>query len=225
MSTAEMPYRARHAVPRRPAASGATLRRVAGTAATVAAVAVPLAAAGSAQAAAAPLGDLGGALPTGFALPTLETPLSVNDTQLPIRGVGASFTPAQAVAEGTRQLTTRLNSALPLGSMVPAALPNPDQPLQVAPGLLDDGALGTLSQRLAPQTQNITGSVVGQTAPLVGRLHQAGLPTVGDVTGQVSQTSLPAVGTVGGLTKSLPVTTALGPNSPVTGALNSVGGL
>lgn len=225
MSTAEEPYQARHAAPRRPAASSAALRRVACTAATVAAVAVPLAAAGAAQAAATPLGDLGAALPTAFSLPTLETPLSVSGTRLPMHQAGAALTPTQAVADGARQLTGRLASALPVGSMVPTVLPNPAQPLQVAPGLLDEGTLGTLSQRLAPQTQNITGAVVGQTAPLVDRLHQAGMPTVGDVTGQVSQTSLPGVGTVGGLTKSLPVTTALGPNSPVTGALNSLGGL
>lgn len=82
--------------------------------------------------------------------------------------------------------------------------------------------LDTLSQRLSPHTQVITGLVVRQTAPLVGGLHQVGLPTVGDVTGQISRTALPGVGPVGGLTTTLPVTTALGPNSPVTGALNNI---
>jgi len=230
MSTSEEPYHARHAVPRRPSASGPALRRavytrLVSTAATVAAGAVPLAAAGAAQAATTPLGDLGGELPAALSAPMLNTPLSVNGMRLPVNQVGAALAPGQAVTDGARQLTGRLTSALPLGTMVPAVLPDPAQPLQVAPSLLNDGALGTLSQGLTPQTQNITGTVVGQTAPLVGRLHQAGLPTVGDVTGQMSQAALPGVGTVGGLTKSLPVTTALGPNSPVTGALNSLSGL
>ncbi|HEU5332626.1 MAG TPA: hypothetical protein VFU73_07680 [Actinocrinis sp.] len=234
MSTPEEPYRARHAAPRRPAASGAAPRRAASTrlvstrlaytAAAVAAGAVPLAAAGAAQAAATPLSGLAGELPAALSAPMLNAPLSVNGTQLPVTRAGAALTPTQALADGTRQLTARLASALPVNTVVPEMLPNPAQSLQMA-GLLDGGAVGTLSQGLTPQTQSITGAVAGQTAPLVGRLHQAGLPTVGDVTGQVSQTALPGVGTVGGLTKALPVTAALGPNSPVTGALNSLGGL
>lgn len=220
MSTSEAPYRARHAAPRR-----AGYRRFVYSAAAVAAGAVPLAAAGAAHAAATPLGDLGGQVPAALSMPALNTPLSVNGAQLPVSRAGSPFTAGQALSAGAHQLTSRLSSALPLGTMVPAVLPDPNQPLQAVPGLLDDAALGTLSQGLEPQTQSITGTVVGQTAPLVGRLHQAGLPTVGDVTGRVSQTSLPGVGAVGGLTESLPVTTALGPNSPVTGALNSLSGL
>ena len=220
MSTSEAPYRARHAAPRR---SGC--RRFVYSAAVVAAGAVPLAAAGAAHAAAAPLGDLGGELPAVFSLPALNTPISVDSAHLPVGRATTSFTAAQAVNAGAHVLTSRLNSALPLGTVMPAVLPDPNQPLQAMSSLLDDGPLGTLSQGLEPQTQSITGAVVGQTSPIVGQLHQAGLPTVGDVTGQVSQTSLPGVGAVGGLTESLPVTSALGRNSPVTGALNSLSGL
>jgi hypothetical protein len=231
MSTSREPYRARHAAPRGATAPSAALRRAACAAAAVAAGAVPLVSAGAAQAATGPLGDLfpagaaQSATLSGVALPSINAPLGLSDAALPLNQATLALAPTQAMMTGTQQLTDHLTSALPLNNLVPSVLPDANNPLQVAPNLLQTGALGNLSQGLAPQTQDLTGAVVGQTAPLVNGLHQAGVPTVGDVTGQVSAATLPGVGTVGGLTKSLPVTSVLGPNSPVTGALNNLGQL
>ena len=59
----------------------------------------------------------------------------------------------------------------------------------------------------------------------MSQLRRTGVPTVGDLTGGLSATRLPVVGTVGSVTQTLPVTTLLGNESPVTGALQNVSGL
>jgi hypothetical protein len=199
-------------------------------AAAVAAGAVPLAGAAAAQAAATPLGDLSSLVPgvasdlplSSMALSGLDAPMAVDDNAVPTDQAALAPSPAQQVSAEAQQVANRLTSTLPVGNMVPGVLTADGAPLQVAPNLLHEGALGTLSGGLAPQAQDVTGAVVGQTAPLVGELHQAGVPTAGEMTGRLSQTALPGIGTVGSLTQSLPVTSVLGPNSPVTGALNNL---
>ncbi len=130
-----------------------------------------------------------------------------------------------ALTDGAQRTAERLTSALPLSNLVPELAATSGGPLQLAPNVLRDGAVGTLTSGLAPQTRDLTGGLVGQAQPLVSQLRQTGVPTVGDLTGGLSATQLPIVGTVGSVTQTLPVTTLLGTESPVTGALQSISGL
>jgi hypothetical protein len=131
----------------------------------------------------------------------------------------------RALTDGAQASVERLTSALPLGNLVPALASASGGPLQLAPHVLTNGALGTLTAGIAPQTTELTGGIIGQAEPLVSQLHQSGVPTVGDLTGGLSSTQLPVVGTVGSITQTLPVTSLLGGDSPVTGALQNLNGL
>jgi hypothetical protein len=130
-----------------------------------------------------------------------------------------------ALTDGAQRTAERLTSALPLSNLVPELASTSGGPLQLAPNVQRAGAVGTLTSGLAPQTRDLTGGLVGQAQPLVSQLRQTGVPTVGDLTGGLSATQLPIVGSVGSVTQTLPVTTLLGTESPVTGALQSISGL
>ena len=82
--------------------------------------------------------------------------------------------------------------------------------------------MGSLSSGVAPQAKGVTGSVAGQSAPLVSQLQRSGVPTVGGLTGNVADSPLPGFGTVSGLTGSLPVTSMLASNSAVSDSLTNV---
>jgi len=131
----------------------------------------------------------------------------------------------RALTDGATRTAGRLTSALPLANLVPQLASTAGGPMQLAPNVLSEGALGTLTGGVAPQASDLAGGLVGQTSPLVAQLHHTGVPTVGDLTTQLSGTQLPVVGTVGSLTGTLPVTTVLGNSSPVTGTLQNLSGL
>lgn len=155
----------------------------------------------------------------GRRLAATAAALTVGAVPLACAGPAAAATPAQ-----TDLSTLGLpNLALPFG------LPDSIDPLTagvpIAQNVLHEGALGTLASGFAPQTDALTGGVIGQAAPLVAQLRQTGVPTVGDLTGKLSETQLPMVGSVGSLTQALPVTSMLGADGPVTGALQNVGGV
>lgn len=176
------------------------------------------------------VGDLG-LIPHRAAQPPLvrSAPLPLEST-LYADGAGlntASLTTAadRALTDGAQRTAQRLAAALPLANIVPQLASASDGPLQLAPQVLHEGALGTLNSGVAPQVTDLAGGLIGQTAPLVSQLRRSGVPTVGDVTARLSATELPVVGTVGSLTQTLPVTTVLGTQSPVTGALQSLSGL
>ena len=196
----------RHAAPAKPAG-----RRLAVAAAALAAGALPLACAGTAAAATAPqdapmLPTLG--LPDSAGPLAGSLPLAGN---LPVTDLVTGMTAAE-----------RPTSALPLSNLVPQLAPASGGPLQLAPNVLRESAVGTLASGLSPQTRDLTGGLAGQAQPLVSQLRQTGVPTVGDLTGGLSSTQLPVVGTVGSVTQTLPVTTLLGTESPVTGALQNL---
>jgi hypothetical protein len=122
----------------------------------------------------------------------------------------------------TQRAATQLAEALPLNNVMPQLSQGP---LALAPDVLHQGALGTLTAGFSPQADELAGGVISQAAPLVSQLRQGGVPTVSDLTGKLSGTQLPMVGSVGSLTQTLPVTTVLGADSPVTGALQNLGSL
>lgn len=181
------------------------------------------------------VGDLGGIIPQR---PAQEAPmirsarpvaqpetLASNAEKMALNASGLATTADRALTGGAQQAAERLTGALPLANLVPALASTSSGPLQLAPNVLRAGALGTLTSGLSPQTRDLTGGVVGQAQPLVSQLRQTGVPTVADVTGSLSSTQLPVVGTVGSVTQTLPVTTLLGTESPVTGALQNLSGL
>ena len=129
------------------------------------------------------------------------------------------------LSEQAQRATSRLAEALPLNNLIPQLASASGGPLQLAPNVLHEGALGKLASGLTPQTDELAGGVINQATPLVSQLRQTGVPTVGDLTGKLSETQLPMVGSVGSLTQTLPVTSMLGADSPVTGALQNVGSL
>lgn len=155
------------------------------------------------------------------------------------RQVAAS---ARQVAFGTGDLANAADRLLagqarrataPLAEVLPLHQPDPmpqltaasGAALRLVPHVLHQGALGKLTTGFAPQAEAVTGGVIGRAAPLAAQLRRSGVPTVGDLTGKLSETPLPLVGSVGNLTRTLPVTSALGADSPVTDALQNVGSL
>ena len=125
----------------------------------------------------------------------------------------------------TQRAATQLTEALPINNVMPQLAAESGGPLALAPNVLRQGALGTLTAGISPQADQLAGGVIGQATPLVSQLRQGGVPTVSDLTGKLSGTQLPMVGSVGSLTQTLPVTSVLGADSPVTGALQNVGSL
>ncbi|HZP55093.1 hypothetical protein [Actinocrinis sp.] len=140
-------------------------------------------------------------------------------------GTGNLANAADRLLSGqTQRAATQLAEALPVNNVMPQ-LAASGGALGLAPNVLHQGALGTLTSGLSPQADALAGGVIGQAAPLVSQLRQGGVPTVSDLTGKLSGTQLPMVGSVGSLTQTLPVTGVLGADSPVTGALQSAGSL
>ena len=241
-------------------------RNLAATAAVLTAGALPLAAAGSAFADAAPalgsplsalpLGSSADSLPLGIgemaqplnaALPLTGTlanavTSSVGSGDLPVGGVLGTDTPqtqtreaamtGQATAEAanlatrTSRLGSRLTSALPVAGLVTEVAPAmAGGPMQLAPTVLRDGTVGTLTDGFGARAMQLAGGVVGQVHPAVAQLQQQGVPTVGDVTTSLSQTQVPVFGSVGGLTSAVPVSEMVGDQSPVLGTVGAASGL
>jgi hypothetical protein len=97
--------------------------------------------------------------------------------------------------------------------------------MQLAPTLLQDGTVGTLTNGFGGKSMEITNGVVGQAQPMVAQLQKQGVPTVGAVTTSLSQSKLPVFGSVGGLTAAVPVSEMVGGGSPVLGTVGAVSGL
>lgn len=240
-------HRGRHAAPNaRSLPSGrvayeSTARRLAAAAAAITAGALPLGYPSNASAATThPAGSPDLAL---FALPinlpgapeavAAEIPLS---SDLPL----SSALGTANLAKATDQLLKR--QARRAGAQLAEALPLPRADvlpqlaaaqlttssggaLPLVPQTLHEGALGKLTTGFTPPVDALITNVVGRAAPLAARLRQDGVPTVGDLTGRLSGTPLPMVGSVGDLTRTLPVSSALGSDSPVTTALEDVSSL
>ena len=159
-------------------------------------------------------GDLpvGGLL--GTASPQAQTRAAQMDRQ-------AAFETA-ALASGTTQMTGRVASAVPVAGLLDQVAPAASgQRARMAPAAAQDGGTGLLAEGVGARTTELTSRFVGRMGPVVGQLHTAGVPTVGDVTSTLSQTRMPMFGTVGGLTSAVPVTQVLGDGSPVVGALGA----
>jgi hypothetical protein len=181
------------------------------------------------------IGDLGGILPQRApqAAPMTRSAdamarpatLAANAESMALSAGNLAATADHTLTSGAQAATERLTSALPLSNLVPQLASASGGPLQLAPNVLREGAVGTLTSGLSPQARDLTGGLVGQAQPLVSQLRQTGVPTVGDLTGGLSSTQLPVVGTVGSVTQTLPVTTLLGTESPVTGSLQNLSGL
>lgn len=128
---------------------------------------------------------------------------------------------------GQRRAADPLDEAVPprRPDLMPQLTTTSGAALRLVPHMLHQGALGKLTSGFTPQAEALTGGVIGRAAPLAAQLRRSGVPTVGDLTGKLSDTPLPVVGSVGDLTRTLPVTSALGTDSPVTAALQNVGSL
>lgn len=184
------------------------------------------------------VGDLGGIVPQQPAQQIRTAPmvrsaqaveqpatLAANAESMALGASSLAASADHALTSGAQAAAARLTGALPLSNLVPQLASASSGPLQLAPNVLREGAVGTLTSGLSPQARDLTGGLVGQARPLVSQLRQTGVPTVGDLTGGLSATQLPVVGTVGSVTQTLPVTTLLGTESPVTGALQNLSGL
>jgi hypothetical protein len=83
------------------------------------------------------------------------------------------------------------------------------------------GGVGALTSGFTPQADTLTGSALQQTNPVVGRLQQRGVPTVGNLTNKLGESSVPMVGPVGHLTRTLPLSTVLGTANPLADTLST----
>jgi len=191
-------------------------------------------------------GPVQGAVPLAGTLTDAVT-TSVGAGDLPVGGLlAAAGSPAQqaraqtreAVVTGqaaaetadlatkTTQLTSKVTTVLPVAGLVGEVAPAmAGGPAQLAPTLLQDGAVGTLTGGFGGKSMELTDGVVGQLHPAVAQLHQQGVPTVGDITTSLSQAKVPVFGTVGGLTAAVPVSEMLGNESPVLGTVGAASGL
>jgi hypothetical protein len=184
---------------------------------------------------------LQGALPLAGAV-AQDVSTSVGSGDLPVGGLLGTSTPqTQArdaavdqqtaldsadLAAKTTALTGKVSSVLPVSGLIEQVAPAmAGQPMQVAPTLLQDGAVGTLTDGFGARTMDLTNGLVGQMNPVVQQLHTAGVPTVGDVTSALSTTKMPVFGTVGGLTSAVPVSEMLGGGSPIVGTVGAASGL
>lgn len=158
-------------------------------------------------------------------LPQEPAMIATNAENMALGAGGLATVADHALTDGAQTAAERLTGSLPLNNLVPQLASASGGPLQLAPNVLRQGALGTLTSGIAPQARDLSGGLVGQTQPLVSQLRSSGVPTVGDLTGGLSATQLPVVGTVGSVTQTLPVTTLLGTSSPVTGVLQNVSGV
>ena len=162
-------------------------------------------------------GDLQGSL-LGSVTPQAQTREAVT--------TGQATAETADLAAKTTQLTNKLSAVVPVSGLVHEVAPAmAGQPMQLAPTLLQDGTVGTLTNGFGGKSMELTNGVVGQAKPLVTQLQKQGLPTVGDVTTSLSQSKLPVFGNVGGLTAAVPVSEMVGNNSPVLGTVGAVSGL
>jgi len=167
---------------------------------------------------------------------------AVGSGDLPVGGVLGTDTPqvqtrqavltGQATAEAanlagkTSQLGGRLTSMLPVAGLVTEVAPAmAGGPMQVAPALLQDGTVGTLTDGFGGRAMQLATGVVGQVHPAVAQLKQQGVPTVGDMTTSLSQTQVPVFGDVGNVTSAVPVSEMIGDQSPVLGTVGAASGL
>lgn len=163
----------------------------------------------------------------GFAepAPDFDVPVEMVQAVSPLTDGNLAGHAAQNLHDGTGAMVGRLTDQVPLQQVEPQPVQDAGGSAQPAPALPGTNTVGALSQNLSPQTRRLSGVLDAQTGSLVDNLQQGGVPTVGDVSGRVADSPLPGFGTVHGLTGSLPVTSMLGPNDMVTGALNNAGAL
>jgi len=164
---------------------------------------------------------------------------SVETREVPVDGLGAA-TPQTRAGDAAVERETALESAAlatkatslvrPVGS----ALPVSGLIGQFAPAvagaqgtaqLLPDESVGTLNGDFAAKGAGLADNVAGRMSPMIQELRTEGVPTVGDVTSTVGGAKMPLFGTVGGLTSAMPVSEALGAQSPVIGAVGAAGAL
>ncbi len=210
---------------RRPRTTG---RTIAATAAVLTAGALPLAAAGSAFASSAPADPLSAtglsALPAAGAVGSELTGVTSLGT-LPAAGLGLTqktdelYQKTDELTEKADQFTTQLGTGGPVRQLLHDSVPpNPHVvPGEIAPGVLRNGAVGTLTGSVGQRTSQVAASVAGEVRPMAQQLHSGGVPTVGDATSSLSRTQMPMFGTVGSLTSAVPVGALLG--TPVMDAL------
>lgn len=132
----------------------------------------------------------------------------------------------------TTQLADQLVASAPVSGLTPAGgvvhemVPGlAGEPSQLVPSTLQGGAVGTLTNGFGTKGMELTSGVVGQAAPVVAQLKQAGVPTVGDMTTALSQSQIPDLGTVGDVTGAVPVSAMLGNASPVLGTVGAASAL
>jgi hypothetical protein len=164
-----------------------------------------------------------GDLPTGTLLGSDNTP----QTQTREAAMtGQATAEAADFATKTSQAAGRLTAALPVAGLVDEVAPAmAGGPVQVAPNLLQDGTVGTLTDGFGGRAMDLATGTVDQVQPVVSQLHQRGVPTVGDVTTSLSRTDVPVFGTVGNLTSAIPVSQMVGDQSPVLGTVGAASGL
>ena len=139
---------------------------------------------------------------------------------------GQAQTEAANLAATTSQMAGRLTGQLPVAGLVDEVAPAVSGgPMQLAPSLLQDGTVGTLTDGFGAKAMDLTGGAVDQMHPVVSQLHQQGVPTVGDVTTSLSRTDVPVLGNVGNLTSAVPVSEMIGDQSPVLGTVGAASGL
>lgn len=201
---------------RRPRTTGRTM---ATAAAALTAGALPLAAAGTAFAAAAP-DPLSIAAPLTAGDPLADSGISAKTAELggKVQELSAS---ADQLERGADQLAAQIGSGGPVKDLLRTVVPaNPKAvPGELAPAVLRNGTVGTLTGAVGQRTTQMAANVVAQARPMAGQLHQGGIPTVGDVTASVSRTQMPMFGTVAGLTTAVPVGSVLG--TPVMDSLGA----
>jgi hypothetical protein len=164
-----------------------------------------------------------GDLPTGTLLGTNDSP----QTQTREAAMTSQAeTEAADLATRTSQVAGHLTADLPVTGLVDEVAPAmAGGPMQVAPNLLQDGAVGTLTDGFGGKAMDLTGGTVDQVQPVVAQLHQRGVPTVGDLTTSLSRTDVPVFGNVGNLTSAIPVSQMVGDQSPVLGTVGAASAL
>lgn len=201
---------------RRPRTTG---RTVATAAAALTAGALPLAAAGTAFASAAP-DPLAVAAPLTAGSPLADSGLGAKAVELngKIQDLSAG---ADRLEQGADQLAAQLGNGAAVKDLLHQAVPpNPKAvPGELAPAVLRNGTVGTLTGTVGQRTTAMAANLAAQARPMAGQLHQGGVPTVGDVTASLSRTQMPMFGTVSGLTTAVPVSQVLG--SPVMDSLGA----
>lgn len=205
---------------RRPRTTGRTM---ATAAAALTAGALPLAVAGSAFAAAAP-DPLSVAAPLTAGNPLADSGISGKAAELggKVQELSAG---ADQLERGADQLAEQIGSGGAMKDLLHGAVPaNPKAvPGELAPAVLRNGTVGTLTGAVGQRTAQMAASVADQARPMAGQLQQSGVPTVGAAAGSLSRTQMPMFGTVGGLTTAVPLAAALG--TPVTDSLGAAGGI